>query len=604
MSKLSLSVISFLLAFTTSGAVTMADEARRFPESHKLFTFSSTLGAPTSAGTFGVPLSGDEIGWASPPPRVGPNIRVNDPQEFPFGRSETTIAVERSGRRIVVGWNDAQGFCGPPFPFPLPCTIETPGFAGYAYSSDGGRSFTDGGVPPLGHRIGFGPGPGDVSVTGEYLVLGDPALDVGGRMNNTFYYANLAEFVDQTHVFFGPDPTAGVVVHRGGFGKRGSFEWMDAVLLQSPNYPLDFLDKEFIATDKRLRSAALYVSVTNEIEVAGVPWFGFGQIEVYASQDGGENWSRSIVQPDETVDVPGDIGIINQGSQPVVGRHGTVYVAWERGWLSPLFGQADLGVHPQIRVAVSHDGGASWSPAAAGPPSSGVNPAGVLVSEICSGSLFPPVGFNRPASNDFPRIAVARTGPERGRIYVVWQDCRIANGGTQAHTGGNGHSDTDIYLAHSDDHGLTWTDPLLIAGGGDGRIQFWPTVSLQANGNVDITYFESVETDLQPGNDEECVVFGAGGVGPPLRVAPISSLVNFFYIQSTDGGRSFGSPVRVSEMTTNWCDASSQIVPNFGDYNTAVSTGNSVYSTWADGRNGVPDVFFSKIRTSSGKHRR
>ena len=605
MPRFSLSVISFLLIFKALVSIAAhADEERTFPESHKLFTFASSLGGPSSVGTFGVPISGHDSGWPGPPPQVGANTQVNDPQNFPFGRSETTIAVSGSGRHMVVGWNDGQGFCGPPFPFPLPCTIETPGFAGYAYSSNGGESFIDGGVPPLGHRVGFGPGPGDVSETGEYLVVGDPALDVGGLLNKTFYYVNLAEFVDQHHIFFGPDPTAGVVVHKGRFDRRGSFEWTDAVLLQSPNYPRDFLDKEFIATDKRLRSNALYVSVTNEIEVAGIPWFGFGQIEVYASPNGGRDWSRSIVQPDETVDVLEDIGVINQGSQPAVDRHGKVYVAWERGWLSPLFGQGAMGVHPQIRVAVSDDGGASWWPAAAGPPSSGVNPAGVLVSEICSGSLYPPVGFNRPTSNDFPRIAVARTGRERGRIYVVWQDCRIANGGTQAQTGGFGHPDTDIYLAHSDDHGRTWSDPILVAGNGDGKIQFWPTVSLQRNGNVDITYYESVETDLDPANDEECIVFGAGGIGPPLRVAPVSSLVNLFYVQSTDGGSTFGAPVRVSELTSNWCNAVSQIVPNFGDYNTAVSVGNRVYSTWADGRNGVPDVFFAKIRTSSAKRRR
>jgi hypothetical protein len=31
------------------------------------------------------------------------------------------------------------------------------------------------------------------------------------------------------------------------------------------------------------------------------------------------------------------------------------------------------------------------------------------------------------------------------------------------------------------------------------------------------------------------------------------------------------------------------------DYITAVSGGNKVFATWADGRNGVPDTFFAPI---------
>jgi hypothetical protein len=145
-------------------------------------------------------------------------------------------------------------------------------------------------------------------------------------------------------------------------------------------------------------------------------WIGFGQIEIYASPDKGETWFRSIVQPDETLSVGGNTGIINQGSQPAVGPDGTLYVAWERGWLSPFFGQAGAGVYPQIRVASSHDSGRIWSAFADGFPPPGGNPAGRLVSDICSGSLFPPAGYNRADSNDFPRIAVARGGPNRGAV--------------------------------------------------------------------------------------------------------------------------------------------------------------------------------------------
>ncbi len=588
-------LIGFSIVFTAQLPATANDEVG-FPESHKQF-----LGASSYRAIFGFDPSSIAQGYISSdtgagrPPRIGPNIPVNDPQEYPFGRSETTIAVGGNGHFMVIGWNDAEGFCGDPFPLDIGCETDTPGFTGYGYSSDGGKTFVDGGAPPLGDRIGFGPGSLGISASGMFITLGDPSMDIGGYGKDTFYYANLAEFVDQIHIGFGPHPTAGVVVHIGEFGRRGDFSWNDAVLLQSPNYPLDFLDKEHIAADKRGHSKNVYVSVTNFMQVGGMPWFGFGQIELFSSIDGGATWNRSIVQPDETISVNDNSGIVNQGSQPAVGPYGTLYVAWERGYLFPFTGGP---VTPEVRVAKSTDNGATWMPAA-----SGGDPAGTLVSKICSGALWPPAGYNRDTTNDFPRIAVAQSGPVKGRVYVTWQDCRIANGGTQEDAFLLGDFDTDIYLAFSDDQGETWSEPVLVAGEGDGKIQFWPTVSIQPGGNVDITYYESEEADLDPGEDEECVVpLGPGG-SPPFRISEVSSLVDLYYAQSTDGGATFHPPIKVSNATTNWCNTLSQIVPNFGDYNTAVSAGNRLFATWADGRYGVPDVFFSRIRTA-GKSKR
>ncbi|NIS81988.1 MAG: hypothetical protein GTO14_17675 [Anaerolineales bacterium] len=214
---------------------------------------------------------------------------------------------------------------------------------------------------------------------------------------------------------------------------------------------------------------------------------------------------------------------------------------------------------PQIVFARSDDGGQSFG-------------SRVLVSDISSGSLFPPAGYNRGNHNDFPRIAVAQSGPFIGRVYVVYQDSRTANGGTQAQTLGFGNGDLDVYLRFSDDKGVTWSAPTLVAGGGDGKIQFWPVVSIQPDGNVSVTYNESVET---------------GG----------TSMVDVFLTHSNDGGATFQTPLRVTEVTTDWGATATNIIPNFGDYIFHVSTGNKDHVTWADGRNGVPDVFYSTVKT-------
>ncbi len=532
------------------------EKALTFPGSHKDF-----LGASSYRALFGLNAGPVEPGPHSSdtgtgrPPRVGPNTQVNDPQTpFPgglLGRSETTIAASANGDLLVVGWNDADGFCGPPFGAPCP-PPSPPGLSGYGFSADGGKSWTDGGAPFVGSTIALGPGGAPFSTSGDYITRGDPSLDVGGFGNDSFFYANLAVFDD----FLGS--TAGISVHIGRFTNK-AFAWFNAVLLQSPNFPFDFLDKELLATDAR--RPHVYVSVTNFIEVGGIPQFGFGQIEAYSSTDEGATWSRSIIQSDETISVPLNEGIINQGSMPAVGPDGTVYVAWERGWLFPFFQPGfPVGVQaPQIVVAKSTDNGATFG-------------SRVLVSDICSGALFPPQGYNRGTTNDFPRIAVALDGPNVGRVYVTYQDCRIANGGPQSATGGFGNPDTDIYVSFSDDAGATWSAPTLVAGGGDGLIQFWPTISVARGGNVDVTYYESLE---------------GGG----------TSMVDYVWNQSIDGGSTWEAPVIVSEVTTDWGSTATNISPNFGDYNTAVSVGDRLFTTWADGRNGVPDTFFSKVKT-------
>ncbi|HEV2114711.1 MAG TPA: hypothetical protein VGR48_01720, partial [Terriglobales bacterium] len=526
------------------------------------------LNSVNTQGT--VPGPGSPTGQGRPP-RVGPNRQVNDPQQgFPnglFGRSETTIAATTDGQFLAFGFNDAQGFCGPPFG--VKCTPPAlPGLTGFGYSSDGGNTYVDGGAPP---------------VVNHAFSRGDPWLDIGGFDNATFYFANLS--VNDTTA-----ANLGVSVHRGHF-TNGVLNWEDIQVFNAPGAPNDLYDKEAIATAKD-GSGAGYVSVTNFIEVCGLPQAGAGQIEVWRTHDGGLSWQGpTIVAPDTTSPSSGpDCGstqTLQQSSVPAIGPNGEVYVVFQFG---PTFSAAGTSASANINFARSLDGGVTFS-------------TPVSVADINSMRQDSPVGYNRNRINDHPRIAVATTGSHKGRVYVVFYSavspvgttvrgpCPAGTPPPNAQCIQQPLVSSQVFITFSDDQGNTWSTPAPLAPDvpATGLKRWWPVVTVEPGGNVDVVYYESQETTVTPAN------LCSPNVGGIRRAGFANSLVDTFWVQSTDGGTTFSSPTKVTSATTNWCTTVSNIAPNFGDYIGSASGGNHLNPSWADGRNGVPDVFTAPI---------
>jgi hypothetical protein len=516
---------------------------------------------------------------ASGKPGVGPNVQVNAPQQpFPnglLGRSETTVAASNSGKLLLAGFNDAQGFCGPPFG--SPCTAENPpGLSGYSFSTDGGLTWTDGGAPDPA-----------LSPGGNVFTRGDPWMDRGGSDGQTFYYSNLA--VD---MFTGA--SLGVSVDRGHF-KGKSFAFEDVHTFNTPN-PNDSYDKDAFAAAKD-GSGAAYGSITNFIEVCGIPAFGFGQIELWRTHDSGNSWQGpTIVSPDMTfITDPtnpdcGLTGTVQQGSAPAIGPNGEVYVTWLAG---PTFtgpGGSIESTNGSIQVARSLDGGVTFG--------SAVTVASTNISFLRTS----PAGYNRFNRLDSPRIAVATTGRNHGRVYVTFTSetapapipgtvtCPSGLPAGSVCVGQDPLSE-EAFISFSDDRGLTWSTPGPVAPPvpPTGVKRMWPVPSVEPGGNVDVVYYESQETST-PLNPECVEDISFTNV---YRVGPANSLVDTFAANSRDGGQTFGAPVKVTTVTSNWCTTVTDIVPNFGDYIGGTSGANRVMPIWADGRNGIPDTFFA-----------
>jgi hypothetical protein len=517
---------------------------------------------------------------------IGPNVRVNRAQILPgsglFGRSETTVAADEDGERIVVGFNNAQGFCGEPFGRTPACTPGSPpGLSGFAFSTNGGRTFTDGSAPPVIDHV---------------YTRSDPWLDRGGRDRRTFFYANLA--VDDRAIINPANGARtivdlGVSVHRGHF-IGDSFVWHDVHVFNAPNAPNDGYDKEAIAVDKGGKGLGV-VTLTNFIKTCNVPQNGFGQIEVWRTSNGGISWQGPVVVgPDLTaVTDPqnatcGKAGTLQQSSVPAVGPNGEVFVAWQRG---PFLGGP--GTSAQIVVARSFDGGATF-----GKP--------VVVATINSLRNNSPVGYSRDRINDHPRIAFVTDGRFTGRVYVAYAGAVApvtpaplapcpAPAATQL-CRGQRLTSSQVFVRFSDDLGLTWSSPTPVASAppATGLKRWWPVVTADSNGIVTVVYYESQEVPVQA-NLICSVSLGTINMVPLRRRGPANSVVDTFIVTSQDGGFSFDPPVRVSTATSNWCTAQSNIRPNFGDYIGSVRAEDRVLATWADSRNGPVDTFFAPV---------
>src|SRR6266545_4103400 len=283
---------------------------------------------------------------------VGANVRANDTagDASNITNSETTIAV--SGLNLVAGWNDGKNFG------------VSPGASGYAYSCNGGLSFTDGGVLPV-------PGPTAVHE-------GDPVVTVDGAGN--FYYGDL----------YTPDNavTSAIAVCKGNFSGC-SFSFGLPVMVASST--TDLLDKDWVAADKV--SGNVYCSWTRLFAAGG------NQIELSRSTDGGTTWSVPLAISDPAIEKC-------QGSRIAVGPSGEVQIIY--------FVYDIASKHNYMRTRRSATFGTSFGPEITLP----TGPSGIT-SNVGSG----PPGFNRAFGIGFPSLAIDNTaGVNSGRVYATWEE--------------------------------------------------------------------------------------------------------------------------------------------------------------------------------------
>jgi hypothetical protein len=517
-------------------------------------------------------------GWAEEPPQGSPNVAVNAPQQlFPNdnpSRNSSTLAASGDGQALLAGFEDHQGLCGPPTG--LACPPETPpGLSGFSFSTDGGRSWTDGGsFFALGNAITAGHPWADRLARGGGAEADRVARDGEDGHGHEVY------FMVSTMQDAATGSGAGLGVYRGHFG-AGTFVFDDGTIINAP-IPGDTYTRQSMAA-ARDGSAAAYVALVNVKEICGVPLAGFGQIEVWRTHDGGATWQGPAIVAKEGADSTdpndpncGASGLLQVAPAVGIGPRGEVYVVWQSG---PFF-FADGSNSPTdaIGFAASFDGGQTFSP-----------PLSIQVHNAMRDN--PPVGYAKNRMNDQARIAVAQDGRHRGRIYVGFYTPVAPVTGRPA---SQSLVSSQSLVMSSDDRGATWSAavPVDVAPPPTGLKRFWPTVSVRANGDLDVVYMQSQEV---PTGTPCSVPFNPTA----RRTGPASSLVDTFLVRSRDGGATFSAPLRVSSQTSNWCTAPytfhSFLLSNAGDYIGTASLEERTLALWPDDRTGPMDTFFSAI---------
>lgn len=245
----------------------------------------------------------------------------------------------------------------------------------------------------------------------------------------------------------------------------------------------------------------------------------------------------------------------NQGPSIVVGPSGQVYVGWE-AFLSGGSGAAftsstDFGkTFSMARVVVTYTPFSSGQFSGNGARECGDSP------------------FSCPTGFTFPRFDLA--GPYlaadnvHGTLVMAFQ---------VAQSSGQGQ----IESMFSTNSGTTWSNPALLAPSATGH-QFYPWL-VASGGRVNAIWYDSRGDSTY------------SATRPPCNSASgqTSACLHVRYAESTDGGKTWGASIQVTDTPTNlnYEQFGGRLVPFFGDYITVAAQGDTIGATWTDQRNTV-----------------
>ncbi|HEY8740956.1 MAG TPA: sialidase family protein [Candidatus Dormibacteraeota bacterium] len=242
------------------------------------------------------------------------------------------------------------------------------------------------------------------------------------------------------------------------------------------------------------------------------------------SDDGGASWVKGG---------SGQGFLINLGNVPlyprpvVLGNGDLAVMDWNANaslaGMPSYFGDAGpVQSNPQTTSAQNQTGGYQLYTAAGAGATSGVtplvfSPVPVTVAYLANNTL-----RGQRSAEKQPLFAV---DPHGGRLYAAWTDARFRT-----------DMANDILLTYSDDGGATWNYPHRVNPGAPGdNVDHWcAMIAAGADGVLRVGYRQRQEA-----------------ASPTAGFLNFSPKVDTFYVESRDGGRTFGTPLEVSTVQSD-----------------------------------------------------
>jgi hypothetical protein len=351
------------------------------------------------------PLDGNTV--------LPPAVTVNqDTAAAP--QNETAIAVDPNNpNRVVAAANDYVTRTWSCTISGTPCSALGDAYSGTYFSNDGGQSWCCSSSDPA-HIGTLIPGVEHL-VGGQYDAGGDPAVAFDSQGN--VFYAGLG--------FNRTSAPNTVTVNKGTFDGGGNLSWGPPTFINQTTSPSTLNDKEWIGVDWHASSPyrdRVYVSWTRYIFNAHNGSYVQSPISFAYSTDGGATFSTPT-------NISGNV-LYDQGSRPIIGYDGTVYVIFE--------GATRLSTLDSQWIVKSTDGGVTWT-----------KPTKIADVQ----DVIPPAN-TAYRDDSFP----AGDAAPNGDLYVAWSTQLSDTGGLCPTRTNTGCHLAAVY-SKSTDGGATWSSP-------------------------------------------------------------------------------------------------------------------------------------------------
>ena len=370
------------------------------------------------------------------------NIRVNQDCSLRRQAEEVVVANPNNPRNLIAGQNDSRvGF----------------NKCGYDWSFDGGLTWGDQ-LPPFYQFVNADGVTFDAcsDPTATFDAAGNAY--VGGVLFE-INYADSAFLVEKSNAGIG-----GAFYHSPAASAFQVYSDNPPGVVANDNNPNIFNDKEFIVADSNRtspKSNHVYATWTRFNLATGEGVGGNSPIYFSQSTDGGATWSTGVeISGANAAACTAFSGESNanacdqdQGSQPIVGRDGTVYVAFTNG-NTPTAG---VNQHMIVKCGPGSDctKSTSWSAPVKISDDYGFQPFGPVASTGCPAGrqCLPPNGYRM---DDFVEGSVSIDNS--GKLFFVWADGRNIAANCQGNAAtATTPCDNDVFYSFSKDGGATWS---------------------------------------------------------------------------------------------------------------------------------------------------